>query len=163
MRIAIIAAIARNRVIGSKGRLPWRIPEDLARFRRLTTGHALLMGRHTHEAIGRALPGRRNVVLSASPIPGVETHSALDRALAALGGEELVFVIGGASLFEALLPSADLLHLTLVDASPEGDVFFPPYEHLLGTAFRRTAVERHEGFRFEDYTRIPQSTFFDHQ
>lgn len=154
MPIAIIAAIARNRVIGSDGRIPWHIPEDLARFKRLTTGHAVLMGRRTYEAIGGLLQGRRNVVLTSHPIHGVETHNSVDAALRALTNQYLVFVIGGASLFEIFLPRADFLYLTPVDQSPDGDTFFPPYEHLLTTTFHLTGVEQHPGFRFEDYERI---------
>lgn len=154
MRFAIIAAIARNRVIGRDGGLPWHIPGDLDRFRRLTGGHALLMGRRTYEAIGKPLPGRRMVVLASRSIPGVETYNSVEAALRALEGEELVFVIGGSFLFKAFLSRADLLYLTLVDQSPEGDAFFPPYEHLLATTFRRTSVDQHKGFRFEDYERV---------
>ena len=154
MPIAIIAAIARNRVIGSDGRLPWHIPEDLARFKRLTSGHVVLMGRRTYEAIGGLLQGRRNVVLTSHPIHGIETHNSVDAALQALANERLVFVIGGASLFETLLPRADFLYLTLVDQSPDGDTLFPPYDRVLVTEFQQTAIERHPGFRFEDYERI---------
>jgi len=154
MRIAIIAAIARNRVIGRNGRLPWHIPEDLARFQRLTMGHALLMGRRTYEAIGTPLAGRRNAVVTSRPVPGVETFSSPEAALASLAAAPLLFVIGGSVLFAAFLPKADLLYFTHVDDSPEGDTFFPPYETILAEHFRLTSVEQHTGFRFEDYERI---------
>ena len=154
MRIAIIAAIARNRVIGRNGRLPWHIPEDLARFKQLTTGHVILMGRRTYEAIGGPLPGRRNVVVASQPVPGIETHPSIDAALTALVDEPFVFVIGGSSLFAAFLPRADLLYLTRVEQSPEGDTFFPPYETILERRFRLTSTEQHTGFRFEDYEQV---------
>jgi dihydrofolate reductase len=156
MQIAIIAAIARNRVIGRAGHLPWHIPEDLARFKRLTTGHAVLMGRNTFGAIGRPLPGRRNVVVASTPVDGVESYPSPDAALTALSGEPVVFVIGGAALFERFLSRADRLYLTLVEEEPEGDTFFPPYEQLLGREFRLTFREAHPGFCFENYERIPR-------
>jgi dihydrofolate reductase len=153
MRIAIIAAIARNRVIGRDGRLPWHIPEDLTRFQRLTMGHALLMGRRTCEAIGTPLPGRRSVVVTSRPIAGVETCPSPEAALALLAGEPLVFVIGGSAMFAAFLLKADLLYLTQVDEAPEGDAFFPPYEAILARRFRLISSEQHTGFRFDDYER----------
>jgi dihydrofolate reductase len=151
MRLAIIAAIARNRVIGHAGRLPWDIPEDLARFKRLTMGHAVVMGRRTYEAIGRPLPGRRNAVVTSHPLPGIEMYDSVEGVLSALAGESLVFVIGGSSLFTIFLPRADLLYLTRVDQSPAGDTLFPPFEEILAGHFRCTSVEQHPGFRFEDY------------
>jgi dihydrofolate reductase len=155
MRIAIIAAVARNRVIGINGRLPWHIPEDGARFKRLTMGHAVLMGRRTYEAIGRPLPGRRNVVITSQPIAAVETFGSPDAALQSLAAEPLVFVIGGSALFAAVLSKASVVYLTHVDQSPEGDAFFPPYAGILSGEFRLTSSEQHAGFRFEDYERIP--------
>ena len=157
MTLALIAAVARNRVIGQNGSLPWRIPEDLRRFKQLTIGHAVLMGRRTYESIGRPLPDRRNVVLSSRPVQGVEHYQTFEEALEALRNEPIVFVIGGASLYTRLLESADELYLTLVDKSPEGDTVFPPYEHLLGTRFTLVLREKHEGFEFLDYRRSSSS------
>jgi len=157
MTLALIAAVARNRVIGQNGSLPWRIPEDLRRFKQLTIGHAVLMGRRTYESIGRPLPDRRNVVLSSRPVQGVEHYQTFEEALEALRNEPIVFVIGGASLYTRLLESADELYLTLVDQSPEGDTVFPPYEHLLGTRFTLVLREKHEGFEFLDYRRSSSS------
>ena len=153
MKLAIIAAVGRNRAIGSRGKLPWHISEDLKRFKRLTTGNAVLMGRKTWESIGRPLPGRRNVVLSASPVEGVETYASADDALRALASSERVFVIGGGTVYAEFLGRADELYLTLVDREVDADTYFPPYEHLLGTVFREVAREPHGEFEFVDYVR----------
>jgi dihydrofolate reductase len=153
VKLAIIVAVARNRVIGKAGKLPWHISEDLKRFKRLTTGHTILMGRKTYESIGRPLPLRRNVVVSSRPLPGVESYRSIAEALASLSGEEKVFVIGGGTLFDVLLEEADELYITLVDQEVDGDTFFPPYEHLLGTRFREVAREEHAGYAFVDYKR----------
>ncbi len=155
MKLAIIAAIAKNRVIGNDGKLPWHISEDLRRFKKLTTGHVVLMGRKTYESLERPLPNRRNVVLTARSIPEVETFRTLATALKALKDEEVVFVIGGGTVFSQTLELADELFLTLVDQEVEGDAFFPPYEHLLRTSFHLIAREEHNGFAFLNYSRIP--------
>ena len=153
MKLAVIAAVGRHRAIGSGGKLPWHISEDLKRFKRLTTGSAVLMGRKTWESIGRPLPGRRNVVLSSSPVTGVETYASIEEALHALSSSERVFVIGGGNVYAQLLERADELYLTLVDREVEADTFFPPYEHLLGVVFREVAREPHGEFEFVDYVR----------
>ncbi len=155
MQIAIIAAIALNRVIGKDGKVPWNIPEDLQRFRRLTMGHPVVIGRRTYESIGHPLEGRRNVVIASRKIPGVEVFPSIRDAVNALEDEGLVFVIGGGMVFRETLSAARLLYLTLVDQEPEGDTYFPPYEHLIGTEFALTAREAHPGFTFADYARIP--------
>lgn len=154
MKLIIIAALSRNRVIGKDGRLPWHISEDLQRFKRLTTGHTVLMGRKTYESLGKPLPLRRNVVLTSHTIPDVETYPTLAQALQALEKEEKVFVIGGGEIFAQLLDHADELHLTLIDKEVEGDTFFPPYKHLIGTRYRLVSREEHEGFAFEDYVKV---------
>jgi len=153
VRLTLIAAIARNRVIGRAGSLPWQIPEDLRRFKRLTTGATVLMGRRTYASLGKPLPGRRNVVISSTDIPGVESYRRLDEALRAVEHDAQVFVIGGGRLYESLLDRADELFLTLIDRDVEGDTFFPPYEHLL-RSYRETFREAHPGFTFVNYTRI---------
>ncbi len=153
MKLIIIAAIARNRVIGKDGKVPWDIPEDMERFKQLTIGHTILMGRKSYESLGKPLPDRRNVVLTGRAIPGVETYPTIGGALQALENEEKVFVIGGGEIFAQLLESADELRMTLVDQDVEGDTFFPPYEHLVGTVFRLVNRETHEGFTYADYVR----------
>lgn len=154
MKLAIIAAIGKNRVIGSGGKLPWHVSEDLKRFKRLTTGHTVLMGRKTFESIGKPLVNRRNVVISSKPIPNVETYPSIEAALKALANEEAVFVVGGGKIYSQLLAKADELYLTLVETTVEGDTFFPPYEHLLGPTFTLTREEQHIGYTFRDYRRV---------
>lgn len=120
-----IVAMADNGVIGRGGGLPWHLPGDLRRFRALTMGHTLLMGRRTHQSIGRALPGRRNLVLSRDPswlAPGCETVASPEAALARLEPGSTLFVIGGAEVYRACWPLIGRLELTEVHACVEGDV-----------------------------------------
>ena len=154
MNLILIAAVNNKRVIGVHGRMPWHLSEDMKRFKRLTTGHAVLMGRKTFESLGTPLRNRRNVVLSSRPIPDVETYASLDDALGALRGEEKVFVIGGGQLYTQTLALADALLLTRVDNDLDGDTLFPPYEELLSRQFTLTAEEVHDGYVFADYQRI---------
>jgi dihydrofolate reductase len=132
MQTSIIVAVAENGVIGRGGMLPWRLSADLIRFKQLTMGHTVVMGRRTWESIGRALPGRRMVVVSRQPrfrieTPEIRTASRLDQALqiAADAGDDEAFVIGGAELFRETLPRADRLYRTLVRATVAGDTYFP--------------------------------------
>ncbi len=154
VKLIIIAALSRNHVIGQEGKVPWHISEDLKRFKRLTTGHTVLMGRKTFESLGKALTDRKNVVLTSKKISGVETYATLAEVLQALENEEKVFVIGGGELFTQLIDQADALYLTLVDREVEGDAFFPPYEHLIGTRYKLVAREEHPEYVFEDYVRM---------
>ncbi len=160
--IVLIAAVAEeNRVIGKDRDLPWHISEDLQRFKRLTTGHPLLMGRRTFESIlhqfGGPLLQRRNVVLTSqgpfADYPEVETYASVDEAMAALAREARIFIGGGARIYAQFLPLADLLELTLVEGRYEGDTFFPAFEHLVGPVFEVAAEDRREGFRFVTYVR----------
>ena len=153
MKLALIAAVARNRGIGYKGELPWRLPEDMRRFKQMTTGHAVLMGRKTFEALGKPLPNRRNVVLTHRALPGIETYAAIDAALAALANEQRVFVIGGGEIYAQLLDLADELYLTHVRRDVTADAFFPPFEHLIGTRFREIVRDDRDEFSFVDYLR----------
>ncbi len=127
-RIVLIAAMAANRVIGRDNAIPWRLPGDLARFKQTTMGHPIIMGRRTFESIGRALPGRRNIVLTRRrgfTAPGCEVVHSLDEALAACRNEEKAFIIGGEQLYRDTLPLADEIILTVLDQEVEGDTFFP--------------------------------------
>ena len=132
-RISLVVAVARNGVIGRAGDLPWRLPADLRRFRQITTGHTIVMGRRTWESIGRPLPDRVNIVLSTRrgfQAGGCQVEAALPAAIMAAreAGETEVFVIGGAAVYREALPSATRIHLTRVHADVDGDVFFPPIE-----------------------------------
>lgn len=128
MPVHLIAAVARNRVIGRDGDLPWRLPDDLRRFKQLTLGQPVLMGRKTWISLGRPLPGRENRVLTRDAgfaAEGAKVFLSLDEALAPPESGAL-WVIGGGELYTQLLPRADALFLTEVDAAPEGDAWFPP-------------------------------------
>ena len=129
--LSLICAVARNGVIGRGGKLPWQLPADLAQFKRVTWGKPIVMGRRTHESIGRALPGRRNIVVTSHRDfhpADCETVPDLAAARALCGGEIEWVVIGGASLFAEALPQAQRMHLTRVHADVDGDVWFPAFE-----------------------------------
>lgn len=142
-RITFVVAMSENRVIGLDNTLPWKLPADLRHFKHTTMGKPVLMGRKTFESIGRALPGRRNIVVSRNPgfeAAGCETVASIDEAMASVAREPEVMVIGGASFYEQLLPRADRIHLTLVHAVIEGDAFFP---ELDPTQWREVSREDH--------------------
>ncbi|MET0405976.1 MAG: dihydrofolate reductase [Cystobacter sp.] len=128
MRLSAIVAMASNRCIGRDNTLPWRLAEDLQRFKRLTLGHTLLMGRKTYESIGRPLPGRTTLVVTRQPDwaapPGVEVAHSLDEALQRARGDE-VFIAGGAQLYAQTLDRVSRLYLTRIERAYEGDTFFP--------------------------------------
>lgn len=155
MRVVIVAAVARNGVIGVDGRLPWRIPEDLSRFKDLTMGNALVMGRATFESIGRPLPGRSNIVLTRRAgwsHDGVETATSLDEALEiAERRNQDAFIAGGAEVYRAALGRADRMELTEVDAQPEGDTLFPAVDW---SRWREVSRDARNGFAFVGYDRI---------
>jgi len=128
MIIAIIAAMADNRVIGINNQLPWNLPADMQWFRQQTMGKPVLMGRKTFDSIGRPLPKRRNIVVSREPglvIEGCEVVNSIDAALASCASEAEVMIIGGASFYEQMLPRSGRLYLTLVHTEIEGDAWFP--------------------------------------
>jgi dihydrofolate reductase len=153
MKLIIIAAIARNRVIGKNGKLPWHIPEDLTHFKQLTTGHTVIMGRKTFDSFENPLPNRINIVITSRVINGVKSYPSLEYALEALKNEKEVFVIGGGRLFANALRLADELRLTLVDRDVDGDTYFPPYQEFLHNHFQLMNEERYAGFSFLDYVR----------
>jgi dihydrofolate reductase len=154
MKLIFVAALTKDRVIGKNRAVPWDIPEDMKRFKRMTLGHVVLMGRGTYEALSSPLTNRRNVVITSRKIDAVETYPTIAEALEVLKNEEEVFVIGGGQIFAQLLMSAAELRLTLVEREIEGDTFFPPYEHLIGPIFRLASKEEHQGFSFLDYVRV---------
>jgi dihydrofolate reductase len=129
--LSLIAAVAENGVIGAKGALPWRLPDEMAHFKRTTLGKPVVMGRRTFESLRRPLPERTNVVLTRAAdfsAPGVTVARDLDAALRELAAAPEVVVIGGAAVYAAALPRADRIYLTRVHARPEGDVFFPAFD-----------------------------------
>jgi len=131
MRLSLIVAMSRNRVIGNRGKLPWRLPDDQKNFRKVTMGHPLIMGRRTHESIGHPLDGRRNIVVTRQPdyrADGCEVARSVEAALALVADADEVFVIGGGAVYAALLPRAQRIYLTEVQADIEGDTFFPPLD-----------------------------------
>lgn len=145
--LALIAAIAANRVIGADNELPWRLPEDMKRFRALTTGHAVIMGRKTWESLGTPLPGRQNIVITRDrryAAPGADVAATLDDALALVRLPPPVFCIGGGEVYRAALKYADTLYLTELDRDFTGDVTFPDVDHA---AWREVSREprRSEG------------------
>lgn len=147
---SIVVAVARNGVIGRDNRLPWKLPKDLAYFKRVTMGHPVVMGRRTWESIGKALPGRLNIVVTRNPsleAPGATVVPSLDDAWKAAGDAAEVSIIGGTSIFRDALPLADRIHLTEVEADVEGDTFFPDFdrgEWVEREVERHPADERHE-------------------
>lgn len=161
-RIALIAAMDRHRVIGRNNELPWRLPNDLQRFKALTTGYTILMGRKTWESIGRPLPRRRNLVLSRQQLTlpeGVQQVRTPEEALAATAGEPLLFVIGGGEVYQQFLPLADELFLTEVHTDvPGGDAFFPeipPGTFVEICRMPHTRDDRHAlAYDFVDYEKI---------
>jgi dihydrofolate reductase len=131
MFVSMIAALALNGVIGKDNRLPWRLPSDLRLFKSITMGKPIIMGRRTHESIGRPLPGRHNIVVTRNKgyrSEGCTIVHSLDEALESAAGSEEVMIIGGAELFKQFLPSADRLYLTLIDQEFEGDTYFPEFD-----------------------------------
>jgi dihydrofolate reductase len=128
---AVIAAVARNGVIGIENRLPWRLPDDLKRFRTLTSGHTVIMGRRTWESLPRALPNRQNIVVTRSPgyvAEGAETARSLADALSRANRPAPIFCIGGGALYRDALPLADTLYITEIDRTFTGDATFPPLD-----------------------------------
>ena len=129
-RICLVAALAENRVIGNNNALPWHLPADLKRFKALTMGHPVVMGRKTYESIGKPLPGRRNLVITRNrdySAAGCEIVHSLDEAIAACRGANELFIIGGAELYRESLPRAQRLEFTEIHAEFEGDATFPEY------------------------------------
>ena len=160
--IAIIAAIDKNNALGFKNRLFFYLPDDLKRFKALTTGHTVVMGRKTFDSLPKgALPNRRNIVLSRSTrleLPGAEVYASLEEALQHCADDEQVFIMGGASVYKQAMPLADRLYMTEIDAeAAEADVYFPAIDHELWHETKRDvrrADDRHPcNYAFVDYER----------
>ena len=159
-QLAIIVAHAQNGTIGLAGNMPWRLPEDLKHFKEVTMGHPVIMGRVTHESIGRPLPGRDNIVISRNPDyrpEGCRTATSLEEAAGMIKNDELAFVIGGAQIYAQALPLADRFYLTRVEADYQGDTLFPAWNPADWTPVREERRERGEKFEhpfvFLDYVR----------
>jgi len=151
-RIFLIAAVAKNGVIGARGTLPWHLPEDLKHFKKLTLGRPVIMGRRTWESLGKPLPDRENIVItrkSGYEAPGASVALSLQAAIALCTGEPVAFVIGGAQIYAAALPLADGLVLTEIHRNYEGDTRFPGWDR---DAWRVSQKETHtsaDGVRFD--------------
>ena len=151
-RIYLVAAVAANGIIGANGQLPWRLPEDLQHFKRITMGHPIIMGRRTWESLKGPLPGRDNIVVTRTPgydAPGAAVASSLEAALALCFGESVAFVIGGHQLFAESLPFAAGLVMTEIHEDFEGDTTFPEYDR---SRWRESQRERHvtaDGMKFD--------------
>src|SRR5688572_15736071 len=130
-RLSLIVAMAKNRVIGANGAIPWRLPNELQLFKRITMGHHIIMGRKTWESINRLLPGRTTVIVTRQKdygVPGAIVVNSLQAAISACGDDTEIFVIGGADLFRNALPIANRIYLTTVDAEPAGDTRMPEFD-----------------------------------
>jgi len=128
MKISLIVAMASNRAIGLNNQMPWHLSADLKKFKKITMGAPILMGRKTYESIGRPLPGRTNIIISRNPSysqPGCLVFNDIDKALASCGDSDEIFVIGGSDLYKSMLPVADTLYLTQIHQDFSGDTFFP--------------------------------------
>ena len=158
--ITLIAARARNGVIGRNNQMPWKIPGEQAYFKKMTMGHPIVMGRKTWESIGRALPGRRNIVVTRNrsyAAPGAQVAGSLDEALALAGDTDQVFVIGGAQLYANAMPRAGRVVLTEIDADFDGDTTMPPLDRgqwrETSREFHAPANDRPFGYAFVVYER----------
>lgn len=158
-RLTIIAAVARNGIIGRDNKMPWHLPEDLKHFKTLTMGHPMIMGRKTWESLPGRLPGRPHIVVTRNPVyraDGATVANSLAAAIAAAGDSEAVFVIGGAELYAQALPLADHLELTEIDAEFEGDTRFPTWDRTAWREAARQAATATNGLRyaFTTYARL---------
>ena len=151
-RLIAIVGMASNRVIGKNGTLPWHLPEDLKFFKKTTMGHPILMGRKTFESIGKPLPGRQNIVLSSTlpPREGVDENRNFGELAQVCESSQTVFLIGGAQLFDTLLPQCDGLYLTWIEHPYEGDTWFPEFEDLFEAP---EIIGSGEGMEFRYYKR----------
>jgi dihydrofolate reductase len=153
--LSLIVAIAKNRVIGVNNTLPWYLPEDLKRFRALTTGHHIIMGRKTYDSLGRLLPGRTTVIVTRNPdykVEGAIVVHSLEAAIEACGDDNEAFLIGGAELYKDGLKLANKLYMTEINAEYEGDAFFPEFEMIEWRAGERETYQADNGLGFSYIT-----------
>lgn len=156
--ISLVAAMAKNRIIGKDNQMPWHMPADLKHFKAVTIGKPIIMGRKTYESIGRPLPGRQNVVISRNPdyqLEGCDTVTSFEEALAAVGDVDEVMIVGGGFLYSQILPKADKLYLTFIELEVDGDTQFPEFEHLSLKEVNREAHKADEknpyNYEFVDF------------
>ena len=153
----MIAAMAQDRVIGKDNKMPWHLPEELAYFKKVTMGKPIVMGRNTFESIGRPLPGRQNIVVSRNPdltIDGVDVVNSVEQAIEVAQQCDELMIIGGAMLYEHMLPKADILYLTQIDLQAEGDAYFPDYTQY---QWKKSEVLQHDsklGLKFSTFSLI---------
>jgi len=158
MRIALIAAMAKNNVIGKDNDMPWHLPDDLKFFKSKTVGRPVIMGRKTFESIGsRPLPNRPNLVISRNPAfvgEGVTVFTSVDEALATLTDVEEVIIMGGGQLYAQMLPHADRLYVTLIDAEIDGDTFFPNWQALAWNTLEKVhhEIDERHAYAFDFIT-----------
>lgn len=160
-RLSMIVAMAKNRVIGADGRIPWHLPNELQLFKSVTMGHHIIMGRKTYESINRLLPGRSTVIVTRQKnyaVAGAKIAHTLDEAVAQCAGDSEIFVIGGGELYRAAMPKADRIYLTVVDAEPAGDTYMPEFDATqwrVHSTQRFGKDERHaHDYRFEIHERV---------
>ena len=143
-RINLIAAMAKNRTIGMNNQMPWHLPADLKHFKATTLKHPVIMGRKTYQSIGKALPGRRNIVVTRDPefiLEDAEVINDLDKAIKLCDDVSDIMIIGGANIYNQMLDKADRLYLTFIDLDVEGDTFFPDWQAL---GFQQISTESHQ-------------------
>ncbi len=141
--ISLIAAMAKNRIIGKDNQMPWHLPADLAHFKQITLGKPIIMGRKTFESIGKPLPGRQNIVVSRDSHysrEGVDAVESLEQAIKTAGTVEEIIIVGGGNIYEQMLPQAHRLYLTHIDLEIDGDTQFPEYKHL---GWQKISKEHH--------------------
>lgn len=161
MRVSVIVAASANNVIGVDGGLPWRLPEDLRRFKELTMGKPMIMGRLTYESIGKALPGRRSIILTRQvdyEAKDCDVVTSVDAAIAAAGDAAELMVIGGGKVYEQLLPMSDRVYLTRVHTAIDGDTFFPELDPIEWRSISKeefpATADRQYGFTVETLERF---------
>lgn len=156
-KISLICALAENRAIGKNNSLLWNIPEDMQRFKKLTSGHTVVMGKRTYKSIGKPLPNRKNIVISKNKekIKGCIVCNSIDEAISKAKEIENkeIFVIGGGSIYAQIIDLADILHLTLVEGKPDADTFFPDYKKFDKIIFEKLGISNNVRYKFIDLER----------
>ena len=161
-RINLIAAMANNRTIGLDNQMPWHLPADLKHFKQITLTHPVIMGRKTYQSIGKALPGRQNIVVSRDPNLQLKDAKVMNNLLRAIDSCDVdeIMIIGGANIYQQMLPKADRLYLTFIDLEVDGDAYFPDWS---GYGFQEINTEQHQAdaknpyaYRFVTLERPPE-------